>query len=140
MKPEDTYKDPLMQQMFEDAGALRPSSQFTGKILKQLKQEATSGAYSYTPVISKKAWLLVSVLGAAMFVLVFFTSTSPKPSGMVFLGYTIRLDLSFVQRIAEKVAFSFEFSPVMKTSLSALAIFIFAQLLLFEWKNRTIFK
>ncbi len=140
MKKEETYKDPFITKLFAEGGEVPPSAQFANRILKRIKTETKQNTVVYTPLISKKAWLLLTIAGVAMFITVFFTSKTQATTGSDFFGMSLKYDFTFLKHMAEKVAMSFEFGPVMKTSLFAMAVFIFIQLIILEWRNRSIFK
>lgn len=140
MKTEDTFKDPTLVKLFAEGGEVRPSAQFANHILQKIKIETKSNRIAYTPLISRKAWLFLTFSGVAMFVAVYFTSKTQASTGTDLFGLSFRPDFTFIRQMAEKVAISFEFSPVMKTSLLAMCVFIIVQMILLEWRNRSIFK
>jgi len=140
MKTEETYKDPKLVHLFAEGGEVQPSAQFANHILQKIKAETKSSTLVFTPLSSKKAWLFLAFAGAAMFIAVYFTTKSEASTGSDFFGLSIRPDFTFIRHMTEKVALSFEFSPVMKTSLLAMAVFIIVQMIILEWRNRSIFK
>jgi len=140
MKTEEPYKDPKLVQMFTEGGEVQPQSQFASQILQKIKAETASNSPVFTPLISRKAWLLLTLAGVAMFITVYFTSNTQASTATEFFGLSFRPDFTFIRQMAEKVAVSFEFSPVMRTSLLAMAVFIIIQMIMLEWRNRSIFK
>jgi len=140
MNTEETYKDPTLVKLFAEGGEVHPSDKFASQILQKIKADTKSNSLVFTPLISRKVWLLLAFAGAAMFIAVYFTSKTQASTGSDFFGLSFQPDFTFIRQMAEKIAVSFEFSPVMKTSLLAMAVFIIIQMIMLEWRNRSIFK
>jgi len=139
MNEQEKNQDKYIKSLFEEGGTEQPSGRFTSNIIDAIKAQATSGAFTYKPVISRSAWLIIAFIGVLLFsILLFVNPTSSQ--GMDFYGYSLNFDFSRIKGLFSKVAFSFELSPILKTSIVALFIFTFSNLVIFELKNRSIFK
>lgn len=140
MKKEETYKDQLMTQLFAEGGGVEPPAELANRILKKIKMETGQNTVVFTPIISKKAWLFLTFAGIAMFLTVFFTSKAQPTTETDFLGKFFHPDFSYLRQMMDNIMVSFEFGPVMQTSLFAMAVFVIIQLVILEWRNRSIFK
>jgi len=140
MKKEEVYKDPIITKLFAEGGEVKPPTQFASRILKNIKIESNPRSLVYTPLISKKTWLILTFAGIAMFLTVFFTSKTQSTTDTDLLGKFFQPDFTYLRHMMEKIMVSFEFGPVMQTSLLAMAVFIIIQLVILEWRNRSIFK
>ncbi|MCK5702374.1 MAG: hypothetical protein KAI29_14520, partial [Cyclobacteriaceae bacterium] len=112
---------------------------FTNQIIKNIKAQSKESAFIYTPIISKNAWLVLAFLGFSLFVYLLFGNV-PAGQGLNLYGFTLNIDTSIIKGIFSKIAFSFELSPILKTSLIALTFFTFTNLLIFEIRSRSFFK
>lgn len=139
MSSDELKKDPYIQSLFEEAGKEQPSGHFTNQILHKIKAETKESAFVYKPVISRTAWRIIAVIGFLLFLYLLFGGTS-EGQGIDFYGYTLKIDTSKIKGMFSKIAFSFEFTPIMKTSFLALVFFTFSNLIIFELKNRSFFK
>ena len=139
MSSEEFKKDPTIKSIFDEGGIEQPSDNFTNQIIKNIKAHSKDSAFVYTPVISKNAWLLLAFFGISLFVYLLFGNT-PEGQGLNLYGYTLNIDTSIIKGILSKIAFSFELSPILKTSLIALTFFTFTNLLIFEIRSRSFFK
>ena len=63
MKEEQDRKaDEFIRKLMAEAGPDNPSDQFTQSIMEEIDQQLQTSATRYKPLISKKAWLPISVL------------------------------------------------------------------------------
>jgi hypothetical protein len=139
MSEQDIQKDPYIKSLFEEAGTEEPSGRFTNSVIDKIKTQSAPSVFTYQPVISKSGWLTIAAIGALAFLyLVFVNPTSSQ--GLELYGYSLNVDLTSVKSIFSKVAFSFELTPIFKTSVIALFVFTFSNLIIFELKNRSVFK
>ena len=139
MSEQELNRDPYIKSLFEEAGMEAPSSRFTSNIIEAINKQSPASAIAYNPVISRSAWLIMAFIGMAAFFYLLFVNPSGE-KGMEVFGYGLSLDFSAVKSFLSKMAFSFELTPIFKTSIIALFIFTFSNLLIFELKNRSIFK
>lgn len=139
MSDQELNRDPYIKSLFEEAGMETPSSRFTNNIIETIKTQSAANPYAYKPVISRSAWLIMAFIGMAAFFYLLFVNPSGE-NGWEIFGYGLSLDFSAVKNFLSKMAFSFELTPIFKTSIIALFIFTFSNLLIFELKNRSIFK
>ncbi len=139
MSEHETHKDPYIKSLFEEGGAEEPSGQFTNRIIERIQAQSESSAYQYKPVISKGAWLAIAFVGLGIFLFLLFNNPG-SGQGLDLYGYSLNIDLSNLKSILNKIAFSFELTPILKTSIVALFVFTFSNLIIFELKNRSIFK
>lgn len=139
MSSEEINKDPFIKSIFDEGGIEQPSGNFTNQIIKNIKAQSKESAFVYKPVISKNAWLVMAFLGISLFVYLLF-GTSAEGQGLNLYGYTLNVDTSIVTGIFSKIAFSFELSPILKTSFFALIFFTFFNLLIFEIRSRSFIK
>ncbi|MCK5280138.1 MAG: hypothetical protein KAK04_16405 [Cyclobacteriaceae bacterium] len=139
MSSEEIKKDPYIKSIFDEGGIEQPSSNFTNQIIKNIKAQSEESAFVYKPIISKTAWLVLAFLGLSLFVYLLFGSPA-EGQGLNLYGYTLNIDTSIIKGIFNKIAFSFELSPILKTSLIALTFFTFTNLLIFEIRSRSFFK
>lgn len=139
MNEQEIQKDPYIKSLFEEGGTEEPSSRFTNSVIDKIKTQSAPSVFTYQPVISKSAWLTMAVIGViAFFYLVFVNPSSSQ--GLELYGYSLNFDFTKVKNIFSKVAFSFELTPIFKTSIIALFVFTFSNLIFFELKNRSILK
>jgi hypothetical protein len=139
MSEHELNRDPYIKSLFEEAGAEVPSDRFTSSIIDTIKAQSSANPYAYKPVISRGAWLIMAFIGIAAFFYLLFVNPSGE-KGLEVFGYGLSLDFSTAKGFLSKMAFSFELTPIFKTSIIALFIFTFSNLLIFELKNRSIFK
>ena len=138
MSLEEIKKDPFIKSIFDEGGIENPPKGFTDQIIKNIKAQTSESSFEYKPVISKNVWLVLAFFGVSLFVYLLFGS-SAEGHGLNLYGYTLNIDTSFIKGIFSKVAFSFELSPILKTSLIALTFFTFTNLLIFEIRSRSFF-
>lgn len=139
MSEQELNRDPYIKSLFEEAGMESPSGRFTSNLIETIKSQSAASPYAYKPVISRSAWLIMAFIGMAAFLYLLFVNPSGE-KGMEVFGYGLSLDFSAAKGFFSKMAFSFELTPIFKTSIIALFIFTFSNLLIFELKNRSIFK
>ena len=139
MSEHELNKDQYIKSLFEEAGKEEPSGRFTSNIIEAIKNQSSASAYAYKPVISRGAWLIMAFIGIAAFFYLLFVNPSGE-QGLEVFGYDLNLDFSAAKGFFSKMAFSFELTPIFKTSIAALFIFTFSNLLIFELKNRSILK
>ena len=139
MSRQEPKEDLYIKSLLEEGGVEEPSSRFTDNILDAIKVQTESSTFAYKPIISRNAWLVIAFLGVAVFLFLIFINPSSS-QGLELYGYSLNLDLSKVKNIFSNVAFSFELTPIFKTSIIALFIFTFSNLIIFELKNRSIVK
>ena len=139
MSEQELNRDPYIKSLIEEAGAEEPSGRFTSNIIEAIKIQSPPSVKAYQPVISRSAWLIMAFIGIAAFFYLLFANPSGD-QGLEVFGYGLSLDFSVTKSFISKMAFSFELTPIFKTSIIALFIFTFSNLLIFELKNRSIFK
>jgi hypothetical protein len=139
MSTQEPNQDQYIKSLFEEGGTEEPSRHFTNNIIDAINAKSASSTYTYKPIISKSAWLTMAFIGIAAFLYLLFVSPASS-QGTDFYGYSLNFDLSKVKGLLSKVAFSFELTPILKTSIIALFIFTFSNLLIFELKNKSMFK
>ena len=139
MSEQELHNEKYIKSLMQEGGTEQPSSHFTTNIVEAINAQATSSSFAYKPVISKKAWIILAVVGLAIFLYLLFLNPS-SGEGLSLYGYSLNLDLSKAKGLFNKVAFSFELTPIFKTSIIALVIFTFSNLILFELKNRSFIK
>ena len=139
MSSDELKKDPYIKSLFEEGGEEQPSGHFTNQIIHNIKAESKESVFAYKPVISRTAWRIIAFIGFLLFIYMLFGSTA-EGQGIDLYGYTLNFDASKIKGMFSKIAFSFEFTPIMKTSFLALAFFTFSNLIIFELKNRSFFK
>ena len=139
MSSEEIKKDPFIKSIFDEGGIEQPSGNFTNQIIQNINAQSKESAFVYKPVISKNAWLILGFLGFSLFVYLLFGNPA-EGQGLNLYGYTLNIDTSIVEGIFSKIAFSFELSPILKTSFIALIFFTFSNLIIFEIRSRSFFK
>jgi len=139
MSSKNIKRDPVIKSMFDEGGLEQPSGKFTSNIINTIKTQSHDSVFVYKPVISRSAWLVVAFFGISLFAYLFF-GFSPDGKGLELYGYTLNFDTSMIKGIFSKIAFSFELSPIIKTSLIALTFFTFSNLIIFELRSRSFFK
>jgi hypothetical protein len=139
MSEQEIQKDPYIKSLFEEAGTEEPSKRFTNSVIDQIKAQSASSVFTYKPVISRSAWLTMAAIGVLAFLYLVFVNPSSS-EGLELYGYSLNFDFTKVKNLFSKVAFSFELTPIFKTSIIALFVFTFSNLIIFELKNRSIFK
>lgn len=139
MKNEQIKKDPFVQYLIEEGGMEQPGEDFTKNIMGQLDQ-TPQNSFSYQPVISRAAWIVLTVVGVGLFLVLSVMTPQAGNEPLDFFGYAIHVDFSFFTYFIHKISLSFELSPVMKTSLGALAFFSLFQLLIYELKRKSFYK
>jgi len=138
MSEQEKNKDQYIKSLMAEGGIENPSKQFTSNIIDTIKAQSSS-SLQYKPVISRNAWLVIAFLGILTFLFVLFFDPSGG-QGLEVYGYSLNFDFSPLRNILSKVAISFELSPIFKTSIIALFIFTFSNLIIFELKNRSLLK
>lgn len=139
MSSEEIKKDPFIKSIFDEAGEVKPSNNFTNQIISAIKSQSKESAFVYKPIISKNAWLVMAFLVVSLFVYL-IAGNAEAGQGINLYGYSLKLDASFIQGFFSKLAFSFELSPILKTSFLALIVFTFSNLIIFELRSRSFFK
>ncbi|MCG8308913.1 MAG: hypothetical protein MI975_16075 [Cytophagales bacterium] len=139
MKPEKIKRDSLIKSIFDEGGIEQPSGKFTSQIINTIKAQTQESVFEYKPVISRKVWLMIAFLGVSLF-LYLLLGFAPEGRGLNLYGYTLNIDTGAVRGILNKIAVSFELTPILKTSLIALTFFTFSNLIVFELKSRSFFK
>jgi len=139
MSEQEINRDPYIKSLFEEGGSAEPSDHFTNRIIERIQAQSEASAYQYKPVISRAAWLAIAIIGIGMFIILLFNDPGSS-QGLNLYGYSLNIDLSNLKSILNKIAFSFELTPILKTSIVALFVFTFSNLIIFELKNRSLFK
>jgi hypothetical protein len=139
MSSKDIKKDPFIKSIFDEAGEAHPSASFTTQIINVIKSETKESAFVYKPIISKNAWLVMAFLVISLFVYL-LVGNSEAGQGINLYGYSLNMDTSIVKGFFSKLVFSFELSPILKTSFLALIVFTFSNLIIFELRSRSFFK
>ena len=139
MSTKEIKRDPFIKSIFDEGGKELPSDKFTDQIIDTIKAQSKESAYVYKPVISKKAWLLIAAFGVSLFLYILLGDAEPG-QGLNIYGYSLNLDTSALKGIFSKIAFSFELSPILKTSFIALLFFTFSNLIIFELRSRSLIK
>lgn len=139
MSSEEIKKDPFIKSLFDEAGIAQPSGNFTNQIISAIKSQSKESAFVYKPIISKNAWLVMAFMVFSLFVYLII-GNAEAGQGVNLYGYTLNMDASFLKEFFSKFAFSFELSPILKTSFLALIVFTFSNLIIFELRSRSFFK
>ncbi len=139
MSNQEEFHDDYIKSLMQEGGLSAPSQDFTRNLIESIKARPAQSAYTYKPVISRGTWLVLAIVGIAAFFYLLFINPSDE-QGLEVFGYGLSLDFSAAKGFLSKMAFSFELTPIFKTSIIALFIFTFSNLLIFELKNRSIFK
>lgn len=139
MSSEKIKNDDVIKSIFDEGGLENPSDGFTNNIINAIKTQSADSVFVYKPVISRSAWLVIAFLGIVLFVYLFFGFSSAG-EGLDLYGFKLNFDTSGIKGILNKIAFSFEITPILKTSLIALTFFTFSNLIIFELKSRSFFK
>jgi hypothetical protein len=139
MSEQEINKDPYIKSLFDEGGTEEPSGRFTNSVIDKIKAQSAPSVFTYKPVISKSAWLTMAAIGVIVFFYLIFINPSSS-QGLELYGYSLNFDFTKVKNIFSKVAFSFELTPIFKTSIIALFVFTFSNLIFFELKNRSILK
>lgn len=139
MSLEEIKKDPFIKSIFDEGGSEQPSDHFTSQIINTIKAQSNESAFDYKPVISKNTWLVVAFLGVSLFAYLIFGSPD-QSQGLTLYGYSMNVDTSIIKGVFSKIAFSFELTPILKTSFLALIFFTFSNLIIFELRSRSFFK
>lgn len=141
MSLEEIKKDPFIKSLFDEGGKEHPSDKFTDQIMNTIKAQSKESAFVYTPVISKNVWLVIAFFGVSLFAYLLLGSAEQgQGQGLNLYGYSLNVDTSIIKGVFSKIAFSFEISPILKTSLLALIFFTFSNLIIFELRSRSFFK
>jgi len=139
MSAEEIKKDPVIKSIFEEGGLEHPSSNFTDQIIKAIKSEAKDSVFIYKPAIGKKTWLALIIFGVALFIYLTL-GLSPEGGFLNLPEFSMDFDASGIRKVLGQFSFSLDLSPILKTSLIALSIFTFTNLIIFELKSRSFFK
>lgn len=139
MSAEEIKKDPVIKSIFEEGGLEYPSSNFTDQIIKAIKSEAKDSVFIYKPAIGKKTWLTLIIFGVALFIYLTL-GLSPEGGFLNLPEFSMDFDASGIRKVLGQFSFSLDLSPILKTSLIALSIFTFTNLIIFELKSRSFFK
>lgn len=139
MSSEEIKKDPFIKSILDEGGLEKPSRNFTSQIINTIKAQSKDSAFVYKPVISRSAWLVLAFLGTALFLYILL-GLSPGGQFLNLHEFSLNIDSSKIKGLLSKVAFSFEITPILKTSLIALTFFTFSNLIIFELKSRSFFK
>ena len=140
MKDQEFKQDQFIKSILEEGGLEKPTSGFTDHIIQKLKAaQAEDKAFVYQPVISRKVWLGLAFGGFLLFAYLLL-GFAPEGQGIELYGYKLNFDTSVIKGLFSKIAFSFEITPILKTSLIALTFFTFSNLIIFELRSRSFFK
>lgn len=140
MKHQEVNKDPFIKSILDEGGLEQPSSGFTSHVIDKLKAaQASETVFVYKPVISRKTWLILAIFGIVLFAYLLL-GFAPEGQGVDLYGYKLNIDMSLIKGLFSKMVFSFEITPIVKTSLIALTFFTFSNLIIFELKSRSFFK
>lgn len=139
MSSKDIKKDPFIKSIFDEGGVEQPSGNFTNQIISAIKAQSRESAFVYKPIISKNAWLVMAFLVISLFVYLLI-GNADAAQGIKLYGFSFNLDTSFIKDFFGRFAFSFELSPILKTSFLALIVFTFSNLIIFEVRSRSFFK
>lgn len=139
MSAEEMKKDPIIKSILDEGGLEHPSSKFTNNIINAIKAQSKDAAYVYKPVISKSAWLVLIFMGSALFIYLLL-GLSPENSLLNLEGFSFSVDTSALKSFFGKFSLSLEMSPIYKTALIALSLFTFTNLIIFELRNKSLWK
>lgn len=139
MSSEEIKKDPFIKSIFDEAGIAQPSGNFTKQIISAIKSQSKESAFVYKPIISNNAWLVMAFLVGSLFVYLLFGNVEAG-QGIKLYGLSFNMDTSIIKEFFGRFVFSFELSPILKTSFLALIVFTFSNLIIFELRSRSFFK
>ncbi|GAA4277774.1 hypothetical protein [Aquimarina mytili] len=87
---EEQYKD--IDKLVREAGLDTPSPDFLQQVMKQVEASQSNRAFVYKPLISKSAWLVVSLIAIGV---IFALVSLPDVAGTTSKG----IDISFLNSI-----------------------------------------
>ncbi len=88
MKTNNLNIDIQTKSLLEQGGLEEAPSSFTETIMNKLKMSEKPLLASYTPVINKKGWLLISAFMVLLIVVFIITGSMESNQGSVSYGYT----------------------------------------------------
>ncbi len=103
MEKQSENIDRITKKIIKDAGLEQPSSDFFSNVMEAIESETTSASMVFQPLISKKMWMLLIALTAAVLVLLFI--------------FPVFSESSLINPITIPEQFKFDFNlPEMKLS------------------------
>lgn len=120
IKMEEQYKE--MKHLIKEAGIDHPSSGFLQNVMNQIETSEVQKLSVYTPLISRKAWL---VIGTAIVMLLLFMPFLSDSNESILNT----MDFSFLNKISVENPFSdFKFHKTTIYGILFLAILFFIQI------------
>jgi len=107
MEKESKNIDRITKKIIKDGGLEQPSPDFFSNVMEAIASQSTSPSMVYQPLISKKVWMLLFVLTAAVLVLLFI--------------FPVFSETSLINPITIPEQYKFSFNlPKMKLSKTAI--------------------
>lgn len=85
----EELKEKALGNLFKKYAQEEPSALFSEKIMSQLSAKSE---FVYQPVISKKAWFVIGLLAAAIFILVLRTSSTEELNNPVYSNLLLKFN------------------------------------------------
>ena len=82
-KHSEQHLDKLAKKVIKTLPLERPSLDFTATIMTKIEARQTSSITTYKPLISKKAWLIISMIVAGLLIYLFTLDSSEASSGLL---------------------------------------------------------
>ncbi len=134
MKNNKTNIDPVIKSLLEEAGTEQPSSQFSDKIMHQIHEKSMKSAFVYTPVIGRKAWILMALFAISL-VVYLLTAYAGEVQPVESYGYDFHIDTTVFSSLLAKFTSLFA-SPILKAAILTFVVFTFINQLILYWKSR----
>ncbi len=92
---EDKYLDSFTKKIIKKASLESPSIHFTSEIMSQVKALNKSKAIAYKPLISKKAWVFISLSFIGLCTYLIFGTETQQSSWLNGLDFSLLSDSKF---------------------------------------------
>ena len=119
----DKYLDELSRKVMSQSTVEQPSFDFTKSVIAQIENIGTSTVTTYTPLISKRIWVVIGLILASIFGVAIFGTSEENNSWLSHL----RLDKLSEYSIQSPLS-NFEYSQTMIYALMLFAIMMCVQI------------
>ena len=140
MNTGDLNTEKYFKKLMTEGGLVQPPERFTQQVLQKISVLSPASQEKYKPILSRKTWMILAIVVVAIFTYSYLMGGTTSSSTFNVMGIEVSLDLSIFKEMFQKVVFSFELSPIMQTSILALVVFTFSNLIIFELRNRSFIK
>ena len=111
-----------LRDVFHNSGKQHPPEDFTSRVMDRIENQPSSIRFSYEPIISRRGWIVISILVLFLILYIFMLSGSPSLDGRlgpIFENLDLHWLTSWIPNLGSEV-FSIKWSGEVTFSILAI--------------------